>query len=60
MKKTYQAPQCQSFAFVAEGSILAESLTGQHINCDDTNTATQDEALSNKRELWDTDSWLKN
>lgn len=59
MKKTYQAPQCQSFAFVAEGSILAESLTGQHIDCDNT-TATQDEALSNKRQLWDTDSWLKN
>ena len=48
----------QTFAFVSEDILLNTSLTGQKINQSDQEEIG-DNALSNKRDMWDTDGWLK-
>lgn len=58
MKKTYSTPKSTTFAFVSEDILLNTSLTGQKINQSDQEEIG-DNALSNKRDMWDTDGWLK-
>lgn len=58
MKKTYSTPKSTTFAFVSEDILLNTSLTGQKIGASDQEE-NGDKALSNKRDMWDTDGWLK-
>jgi hypothetical protein len=58
MKKTYSTPKSTTFAFVSEDVLLNASLTGEKVNLSDQEE-NGDKALSNKRDMWDTDGWLK-
>lgn len=58
MKKTYSTPKSTTFAFVSENVLLNASLTGEKVKLSDQEE-NGDKALSNKRDMWDTDGWLK-
>lgn len=58
MKKTYSTPKSTTFAFVSEDVLLNASLTGEKVKLSDQEE-NGDKALSNKRDMWDTDGWLK-
>lgn len=59
MKKTYSTPKSTTFAFVSEDILLNTSLTGESIGVQGDQEEIGDKALSNKRDMWDTDGWLK-
>lgn len=60
MKKTYSTPKSTAITFACEDTLLNTSLTGQNIGImqsDQEETGTN--ALSNKRDMWQTEGWLK-
>lgn len=58
MKKTYSTPKSTAITFACEDTLLNTSLTGQSIvvQGDPEDGAN---ALSNKRDMWQTEGWLK-
>lgn len=58
MKKTYSTPKSTAITFACEDTLLNASLNGQKVE-----TLNQQEdgenALSNKRDMWQTDGWLE-
>lgn len=60
MKKTYSTPKSTAITFACEDTLLNTSLTGQNIGImqsDQEENGTN--ALSNKRDMWQTEGWLK-
>ena len=58
MKKTYSTPKSTAITFACEDALLNASLNGQKVETLDQ-TEDGENALSNKREMWQTDGWLE-
>lgn len=60
MKKTYSTPKSTAITFACEDTLLNSSLlTGQSIGVQGDQEESGDKALSNKRDMWQTEGWLK-
>ena len=59
MKKTYSTPKSTTFAFVSEDILLNTSIGGQNIGVQGDQEENGANALSNKRDMWQTEGWLK-
>lgn len=59
MKKKYITPESATYSFISEGALLLNSLTGKSIETKTDDTATSNDALSNKQGLWDDNPWSK-
>ena len=59
MKKTYSTPKSTAITFACEDTLLNTSIGGQNIGvqCDQEEDGAN--ALSNKRDMWQTEGWLK-
>lgn len=58
MKKTYSTPKSTAITFACEDALLNASLNGQKVETLDQ-TEDGENALSNKRDMWQTDGWLE-
>lgn len=58
MKKTYSTPKSTAITFACEDALLNASLNGQKVETLDQKEDGEN-ALSNKREMWQTDGWLE-
>lgn len=60
MKKTYSTPKSTAITFACEDTLLnASPLTGQNIGVQGDQEESGTNALSNKRDMWQTEGWLK-
>ncbi len=60
MKKTYSTPKSTAITFACEDTLLNTSLTGQNIGIMQSDQEENGaNALSNKRDMWQTEGWLK-
>lgn len=59
MKKTYSTPKSTAITFACEDTLLNTSLTGQNISVQGDQEENGANALSNKRDMWQTEGWLK-
>lgn len=60
MKKTYSTPKSTAITFACEDTLLNSSpLTGQSIGVQGGQEENGANALSNKRDMWQTEGWLK-
>lgn len=60
MKKTYSTPKSTAITFACEDTLLNTSpLTGQSIGVQGDQEENGVNALSNKRDMWQTEGWLK-
>ena len=59
MKKTYSTPKSTAITFACEDTLLNTSLTGQNIGVQGAQEENGANALSNKRDMWQTEGWLK-
>lgn len=59
MKKTYSTPKSTAITFACEDALLNASLNGQKVETLDQEEEDGENALSNKREMWQTDGWLE-
>lgn len=59
MKKTYSTPKSTAITFACEDTLLNTSLTGQSIGVQGDPEENGANALSNKRDMWQTEGWLK-
>ena len=57
MKKKYSTPESATYSFISEGALLLNSLTNKSIETKTDDTATKNDALSNKQGLWDNNPW---
>lgn len=57
MKKKYITPESATYSFISEGALLLNSLTNKSIETKNDDTATKNDALSNKQGLWDNNPW---
>lgn len=58
MKKTYSTPKSTAITFACEDALLNASLNGQKVETLDQEENGEN-ALSNKRDMWQTDGWLE-
>ena len=59
MKKTYSTPKSTAITFACEDTLLNTSFGGQSIGVQGDQEESGDKALSNKRDMWQTEGWLK-
>ena len=60
MKKTYSTPKSTAITFACEDTLLNSSLlTGQSIGVQGDQEENGANALSNQRDMWQTEGWLK-
>lgn len=59
MKKTYSTPKSTAITFACEDTLLNTSIGGQNIGVQSDQEENGANALSNKRDMWQTEGWLK-
>lgn len=60
MKKTYSTPKSIAITFACEDTLLnASLLSGQNIGVQGDQEESGANAPSNKRDMWQTEGWLK-